>query len=309
MEEKIKLIAITGPTASGKSALAAELALILDGEVVSCDSMQIYRGMNIGTAKPAKEEMRGVPHHMIDVADPYIDGDYNCARYSEEAGRVIADIASRGKLPVICGGTGMYLDSLLSGTAFGDAPADADVRKKLWETDPEILYEELCSVDPDSAAAIHRNNVKRVIRALEIYRISGITKTEWDARSRVGGSPYDFKAIALGMLDRRILFRRIDERVDKMINDGLCDEVRSLNLVPGTTAAAAIGYKEMEAYLRGEMSLSDAADQIKLATRHYAKRQESWLRRRDYIKWVISCGENVSFEKVVNISLTLLGYR
>lgn len=129
MEEKIKLIAITGPTASGKSALAAELALILDGEVVSCDSMQIYRGMNIGTAKPAKEEMRGVPHHMIDVADPYIDGDYNCARYSEEAGRVIADIASRGKLPVICGGTGMYLDSLLSGTAFGDAPADADVRK------------------------------------------------------------------------------------------------------------------------------------------------------------------------------------
>lgn len=309
MEEKIKLIAVTGPTASGKSALAAELALILNGEVVSCDSMQIYRGMDIGTAKPSAGEMRGVPHHMIDVADPHTDVDYNCARYTGEASRVIADIASRGKLPIICGGTGMYLDSLLSGTAFGDAPADADVRKKLWETDPELLYEELCSVDPDSAAAIHKNNVKRVIRALEIYRTSGITKTEWDSRSRVCGSPYDFKAIALGMLDRSDLFRRIDERVDRMISDGLCEEVRGLNLIPGTTAAAAIGYKEMDLYLRGEMSLSDAADQIKLATRHYAKRQESWIRRREYIKWVISCGRSVSLANVVNISLKLLGYR
>lgn len=309
MNKKIKLIAVTGPTASGKSTLSVELALILNGEVVSCDSMQIYRGMNIGTAKPTEDEMCGVPHHMIDVADPYTDSDYSCARYNEEASRVIEDIASRGKLPIICGGTGMYLDSLLNGTTFGDAPADAYVRKELWKTDPELLYKELCAVDPASAASIHKNNVKRVIRALEIYRVSGITKTEWDARSRVCGSPYDFKAIALGMIDRNTLFERIDKRVDQMINDGLCDEVRGLHLIPGTTAAAAIGYKEMNAYIRGDVPLYEAVNQIKLATRHYAKRQESWLRRRDYINWVISCGSSVSLENVVNISLTLLGYR
>ena len=308
--KKIKFIAITGPTASGKSALAVRLAQILNGEIVSCDSMQIYRGMDIGTAKPDKSEMEGIPHHMIDVADPYDLCGYNCARYCEEAGRIIREVSSRGKLPIVCGGTGMYLDALIRGTEFGDAPSDPDIREKLNGLTSEELYARLLEVDPEAAASIHPNNVKRVARAVEIYEISGMTKSEWDRKSHSSESPYDCRAIALDILDRSVLYERIRRRVDCMIENGLVDEAASLKLLPGTTAAEAIGYKEIYSYLRGEVSLEDAVNRIKLNTQHYAKRQQTWLRHRNYLNWVSACDKcdtnKNNLKNIVNISLTLL---
>ena len=308
--KKIKFIAITGPTASGKSALAVRLAHILNGEIVSCDSMQIYRGMDIGTAKPDKSEMEGIPHHMIDVADPYDLCGYNCARYCEEAGRIIREVSSRGKLPIVCGGTGMYLDALIRGTEFGDAPSDPDIREKLNGLTSEELYARLLEVDPEAAASIHPNNVKRVARSVEIYEISGMTKSEWDRKSHSSESPYDCRAIALDILDRSVLYERIRRRVDCMIENGLVDEAASLKLLPGTTAAEAIGYKEIYSYLRGEVSLEDAVNRIKLNTQHYAKRQQTWLRHRNYLNWVIACDKydtnKNNLKNIVNISLTLL---
>ena len=180
-KKKIPLLCITGPTASGKSALAVRLAQLLGGEVVSCDSMQIYRGMDIGTAKPTAEEMCGVPHHMIDIVSP--DEDYSCGRYASEAAEVIRDIASRGALPIVCGGTGLYLDSLIRATEHADAPSDPSLRESLLARDGLELHAELAAIDPESAAAIHPNNKRRVARAIEIYRITGRTKTEWDRQS------------------------------------------------------------------------------------------------------------------------------
>ncbi len=308
--KKIKLIAITGPTASGKSALAVRLAHILDGEIVSCDSMQIYKGMDIGTAKPNKSEMEGIPHHMIDVADPYALCGYNCARYCAEAGDIIQAVSSRGKLPIVCGGTGMYLDALIRGTKFGDAPSDPDIREKLSGLTSDELYARLLEVDPEAAASIHPNNVKRVARAVEIYEVSGMTKSEWERKSHSSVSPYDCRVIALDILDRSVLYERIGRRVDSMIKNGLVDEVASLDLTPGTTAAEAIGYKEIYSYLRGDTSLADAINRIKINTRHYAKRQQTWMRHRNYLNWVIACDKydtnKNNLKNIVNISLTLL---
>ncbi len=290
---KIRIIAVGGPTASGKSALAIELAKRLSGEIVSYDSMQIYLGMNIGTAKPTADEMEGIPHHMIDVCEP--DVDYSAADFAAGAAKAIEDITSRGKLPIICGGTGMYLDALLRPTSFSEAEGGSDtsdeIRRELAKFAElhgnEALHARLREVDPESADSIHPNNVKRVIRALEIYLVTGVTKTESDKKTVVGESPYDYTVVTLDYEDRNILYDRINRRVDIMLNDGLlveADELyRSGKLKDGSTASQAIGYKELLLHLRDGLPLEFAVETLKKNTRNYAKRQITWFKRYDGI--------------------------
>ena len=222
-----RIVAIVGPTASGKSALAVELAKRLGGEIVSCDSMQIYKYFDIGTAKPTAEEMCGIPHHMIDVVDPTVVDTYSCAEFVRDAKIIIDDILSRGKLPILCGGTGLYVDSIISATEFSVSENDPDYRRRLFELAEkygnEHVYKLLKSVDPESAAATHPNNLKRVIRALEIYNASGITKSEWDKRSHEKPSEYDAAFIGLAFNGREKLYERINHRVDIMLENGLLD--------------------------------------------------------------------------------------
>ncbi len=292
MTEKIPVIAVQGPTASGKSAAALAICKQFDGELISCDSMQIYRRMDIGTAKPTKEELAEIPHHLIDICDP--DENFSSAAFSELAQKAIADVHSRGKLPVLCGGTGLYLDSVLKGVDFGELEGDPVYREELalfaQENGNLALHAKLTAIDPASAAAIHPNNVKRVIRALEICKTSGMTKTEWDKKAIRKESPYQAILIALDYHDRELLYHRIDCRVDDMMKMGLLDEVKALladgYLTPESTAGGAIGYKELIACIKGEISASEAADAVKLATRHYAKRQLTWLRRNPNIHWL-----------------------
>ena len=275
-----KILVITGPTASGKTALAVELAKLRGGEVVSADSMQIYRGMDIGTAKPTKAEMAEVPHHMIDVADP--QDNYSCADYAKEASEILADIQARGKTPIFCGGTGLYLESVLYEGAYTSPEADEALREKLWAKTAEENHAELMKIDPEAAAAIHPNNRKRVIRALEIYLVSGKTKTEWDKENTRGTLKEGAEIYVLTSSDREALYKRIDTRVDLMLEAGLLDEVKGLALDPVTTAGQAIGYKELNGYFAGQATLEEAIDKIKQASRNYAKRQLTWWERNSH---------------------------
>lgn len=291
-ENKPKILAVVGSTASGKTALAVALAKRLDGEIVSCDSMQIYRRMDIGTAKPTDEEQEGIPHHMIDCVAPEMP--YSCAEYVEQAQAVIADIHRRGRLPVLCGGTGLYLDGLLRGGGFEKNETDAALRDELFAYAAAhgnaALHAMLREIDPESADAIHENNVKRVVRAIEIYRTSGITKTEADRRSRELDAPYAACVLGIRYLDRETLYRRIDQRVDRMLEAGLEEETRRLDAEGifhrNSTAAQAIGYKELLGCLRGECTLEDATETLKRATRQYAKRQITWFTAKDYVHWL-----------------------
>ena len=290
--KKIPVIAIAGPTASGKSSLALQLCKDLNGELISCDSMQIYRGMDIGTAKPTKKDMEEVPHHLIDICDP--DTDFSAAAFAELAKKAIEDVYSRGKMPILCGGTGLYLDSVLRGVDFGEMEPDLAYRAELLsfaeKEGAEALHARLREIDPEAAAAIHPNNVKRVARALEICKLSGMTKTEWDKNAIRAESPYNACILALDYKNRDNLYVRIHMRVDEMFRMGLEDEARALfengYLAPDTTAGGAIGYKELLGYLNGEMTKAEAADAIKTATRHYAKRQLTWLRRNPDVHWL-----------------------
>lgn len=313
-QQKIKLLAIVGSTASGKSALAVALARALGGEIVSCDSMQIYRRMNIGTAKPTAAEMAEIPHHLIDVAEP--DTPFSCAEYVTLAAKAVDAITARGKLPILCGGTGLYLDSLLRGSGFEETETDPALRQSLFDYAAEhgnhALHERLAAVDPESAAAIHENNVKRVVRALEIFESTGITKTEFDRRSREVESPYEATVIGLRYTDRELLYSRIDRRVDEMLADGLLDETKAL-LAEGvfkrnTTAAQAIGYKELLGHLRGEQSLTDATEELKRATRRYAKRQITWFGAKDYVRWidVTENGTVKPFDAILQTALNII---
>jgi len=296
-------IAVAGPTASGKSALALQLCRQLNGEILSCDSMQIYRGMDIGTAKPTREEMAEIPHHLIDILDP--DQSFSAAEYQVLAEAAAEDILARGKMPVFCGGTGLYLDAVITGNAFSDGDVDAELRRQLTEMDPAALYRRLQEIDPQSAAAIHPNNHKRVVRAMEIYETTGMTKTEWDARSRTAPPAYRGKVLVLDHTDRDELYRRINERVDRMMADGLAEEVRSLHLPPDSTAAQAIGYKELIACFQGKMTMEEAVEKIKTATRNYAKRQLTWFRRKPY-SILIPVEKGQSFKDIVNNALKAL---
>ena len=287
-----KILVISGPTASGKTALAVELALQHSGEVVSADSMQIYRRMDIGTAKPTRAEMRGVPHHMLDVADP--EEDFSVARYVELAARCVDDILARGKLPIVAGGTGLYIDSLLSGRTFArfdpDSPLRRELEEELARRGGAALLEELARVDPDTAARLHPNDGKRIVRALEVYRSTGTTLTEHNAMTRSLPPRYDALTLTLAFQRREDMWDRIDRRVDRMMADGLAEEVRALldSGVPDRcTAMQAIGYKEMAAALRGDGDTARAAEEIKLRSRQYAKRQLTWFRRNPDARWLL----------------------
>ena len=286
-----KIIAVAGPTASGKSALALELCKRLDGELISLDSMQIYRGLDIGTAKPTKAEQAEVCHHMIDICEP--TENFSAAEFAERAHKVIADVQSRGKKAVLCGGTGLYLDTVLGRLDFGEIESDEKLRGELIafaeKNGADALHERLREIDPQAAEKIHPNNVRRVARAIEIYELTGKTKTEHD-REAISDSPYESLIIGLDYDDREVLYNRINRRVDAMIEAGLEGEVRSLVsrglLSAESTAGQAIGYKEMLGYIAGDCSLGDAVEKIKLGTRRYAKRQLTWLRRNPSINWL-----------------------
>ncbi len=281
----IPVLVVVGPTASGKSAYAIEKAIQLGGEIISGDSMQIYRGMDIGTAKPTTAEMCGIPHHLIDIAD--IDEPFSAARFVESAAVAIAEIRSRGKLPIIAGGTGLYIDTLISGTVLSATEDDPILRESLFrfaeENGAEALHARLMEVDPESACAIHKNNIKRVARALEIYYKTGRTKTELDKESRQGESLYSPHVVYIQPKERETIYERIDKRVDVMFEKGLEAEVKSLyekGLKDTPTASQAIGYKEFYPYFEGLCDINAVKEAICLNTRHYAKRQLTWFNRK-----------------------------
>ena len=286
----MKLVCVVGPTGCGKTWLGVELAKMLGGEVVSCDSMQIYRGMAIGTAAPTAEEMQGIPHHMVGVADPREN--YSVARYADDAVKCVDDILSRGKQPVIVGGTGLYMDALIECSTFSGDETDLSVRKKYEilarEQGNEAVHACLAEVDPESAERLHPNNLKRVIRALEVYEQTGMTIGEMNRLHKRPEPKY--QAIKLGLCpkDRQTLYHRIDSRVDDMIRDGLIDETRYLleNGLLAGTAAQAIGYKELLGYLEGSETLESCIELLKRRSRNYAKRQLTWLKRDDSIHWI-----------------------
>lgn len=286
-----KILVIVGPTASGKTRMAVELSQRHNGEVISADSMQIYRTMDIGTAKPTKEEKGGIPHHMIDVADP--EEDFSVARYVEMAARCVDDVLERGKLPIVAGGTGLYIDSLLSGRTFAPFSPDSALRgeleRELEEKGGQAMLEALAQVDPEAAQRLHPNDHKRIIRALEVYRSTGKTITQHNRETQAIPPRYNALTIGLAFQDRQAMWRRIDQRVDEMVAAGLEDEVRRLltsGISPKCTAMQAIGYKEFTQALSGEMTWQEAADVVKLRSRQYAKRQLTWFGRNPNTRWV-----------------------
>ena len=291
MENKIKLLAVCGPTASGKTALSIALAKALGGEIVSCDSMQIYRGMEIGTAKPTPAEMNGVPHHLLGFLEP--SAAFSAADYTQLAAEAVRGIVSRGHIPLLVGGTGLYARALLRGMSFPEESCDEAVRAALYDAYAadgiEPLYERLRTLDPEAAAQIHPNNTKRVIRALEYCTTTGGLFSEQAKASQTVASPYDYRMLCLSCRDREALYARINRRVDQMLEDGLLEEARRYFEQCGTsagTSAQAIGYKELRPYFEGRSTLAEAVENIKKETRRYAKRQLTWLRREENTVWL-----------------------
>ena len=280
----IRALAITGPTASGKTAVSLALAEAVGAEIISCDSMQIYRGMDIGTAKATADERARVPHHLIDIVPP--SAQYSAEEYRRDAMLAAEDIVKRGRVPLFVGGTGLYIDTLMRAPGAGSPPSDERVREELMrfaeQKGAEALWKRLAEVDPESAERTHMNNLRRVIRALEIYEVSGKTKSYYDGLSRLAKPDADIYMITLDFHDRECLYRRVNERVDAMVAEGLVPEVEALwrggLLRDEYTSAQAIGYKEIVAYLEGRCTLDEAIEEIKLSTRRYAKRQLTWFR-------------------------------
>ena len=286
---RIKVAAVVGATASGKTSLAVELAKRLNGEVISADSMQIYKGLSIATAKPTEEEMQGIPHHLIDFVP--LDEEFSVARFCGLGHQAIADIASRGRLPIVCGGTGLYVDSLLNNIIFAEIPSDEALRERLNaefdETGGEALLERLRRIDPETASKLSPFDKKRIVRGLEVYESSGTTLSEFNRRSRAFPDRYRSVVIGIGYRDRQKLYDRINLRVDLMLEAGLLDEVkRFYSENAGKTVIQAIGCKELLPYLRGEQSLDEAVEKLKMETRRFAKRQLTWFRRNDKIRWI-----------------------
>lgn len=305
---KIPVISVVGPTASGKTAFSVALAKRIGAEIVSADSMQIYKGMDIASAKPTREEMQGVEHHLIDFLEP--SEAYSVARYIKDATEAIKDIHSRGKKVIICGGTGLYVDSLLGNIVFDEQPDNTEVRNKLRlrreKEGIEAIYRELQEIDPETADTLHINNEGRVLRALETYYLTGEKPSVLRRRSRSVPTPYNSLYFCLNYKDREILYDRINRRVDIMIENGLVEEAREyFSLSPENTSAQAIGHKEIAGYLRGEITLPEAADNLKKATRHYAKRQLTWFRRNENINYIY-CDTFESSEKMVDYAVGII---
>ncbi len=305
---KPKVLAIVGPTASGKSALGMALAERLQGEIVCMDSMQIYKRLDIGTAKPTKAEQEQIPHHLVDIAQPWQA--YTVARYADDAKRVITQITARGRLPVLVGGTGFYLQALTQGLHLGGVRSDPKVRERLKasardEQGKRRLHDRLRAVDPATAAKLHPNDITRVSRALEVYELTGVPIS--DQEQPVFESPFEFCLIGT-VMDRQLLYRRINARVDIMIKDGLLGEVEALlaeGVPKDAQAMQGIGYKELLAVMTEQRTLADAVSDIKRNTRHYAKRQLTWFRRDEQIHW-LNTAEDTAREQALSIAQAFL---
>ena len=291
------IICIAGPTASGKTALAVELAKELNGEVVSCDSMQVYRRMDIGTAKPNQAEMQGIIHHMLDVADP--DEDFSVSRYCEMATPIVDDIVARGKTAIIAGGTGLYMDALIRGNDFAPYPATGrreELEERADREGIEALMAWLQDIDPEAAAKLHLSDRKRIIRALEVYLETGETITTHNKRTQAIPPRYQPLWLGLDFEDRAVLYNRIDRRVDIMLEQGLITEIEELlaaGIPKKSTAMQAIGYKEFLAAMDGQCTIMQAAEDVKKASRHYAKRQLTWFRRNANMNWLVRRGDGM----------------
>ena len=289
VDVKIPLVCIVGPTASGKTALSIEVAKFFSGEIVSADSMQIYKGMDIATAKPTFEDMQGIPHHMLSFLE--LSDTYSVAQYCEKAHDVIKDIYSRGKLPILVGGTGLYVDSVINNTTFVDVDGDSVLREQLYnlynENGIEYLLEMLSEFDPDMAQKLsEQRNLKRIVRAIEVYKCTGITMTEHNMNSHNIDSPYSVVKIGLTAADRQYLYDRINRRVDIMIENGILDEAKKFSVYDQScTSSMAIGHKELLPYINGEADLDFCVENLKMQTRRYAKRQLTWFKRDQNIKW------------------------
>ena len=287
--EKIKVLGVVGPTASGKTLLAVNLAKEYKGEVVSCDSMQIYKHLDIATAKPTEAEMQGIKHHLIDFLD--LDKSFSVADFVSLAGECVEDISKRGKLPVLCGGTGLYFSSFIDNISFSDSGADpeyrAELEKRASEQGAQSLLDELAVYDPETAAKLHPNNLKRIIRAMEHYKANGLPISEQNKLSRAVPSPYNPLILGITFKDREKLYERINARVDIMLENGLIEEAKwYFSQENVATASAAIGYKELKPYFDGECSLEQASEKLKQETRRYAKRQLTWFRRDKRVHWI-----------------------
>ena len=286
---KRKAVVVVGPTASGKTALGVHIAEKFNGEVISADSMQIYKGMSVATAKPTKDEMKGIKHHLIDFLD--LGDTYSVSAFCNNANKVFDEICNSGKLPVIVGGTGLYIDSFLSNTTFLDNASSEKVReelkRELEENGSEFMYSKLKAVDPEAAEKIHPNNTVRLLRALEVFRLTGKTITQQAELSHNTESDIEPLYIGITFDDREKLYERINKRVDIMLEMGLEEEARAFfESNPSKTAINAIGCKELKPYFNGEKSLDECVEELKKGTRHYAKRQLTWFRRNEKINWV-----------------------
>lgn len=292
---KTKIIVVAGPTASGKTNLAVEIAKAVSGEVISADSMQVYKGMSIASAAPAQKEMQGVAHHLVEFLDQ--SEGFSVSDFCRLAKEKISEISARGNVPVIAGGTGLFIDSLVDNINFTEAQTDFELRERLMQKDCDELYSMLLEVDKEAAEKIHKNNKKRVARALEIYYSSGATKTAQDINSKKEESPYEVLYFVIGFKSREVLYERINRRVDLMVEAGLIDEARKNLSKEKATSAQAIGHKELQPYFSGEKSLGQALDDLKRETRRYAKRQITWFKRRKNAIWLYADEEGADIVK------------
>lgn len=298
--EKTKIICVVGATASGKTDLAVKLAKAVDGEIISADSMQVYKNMPIATAVATKEEQAGVPHHLVEFLDT--DQTFSVADFVERAKVLIDEITARGRVPIVAGGTGLFVDSLVKNISFSQVGSNAEIRNELAEKSNEELFEKLLALDPKSAENIHPNNRKRVIRALELC-MSGTSKTEQNENSMLIDSPYDALYIGIGYQDRQKLYDRINKRVDLMLDAGLENEARQMLGKQGLTARQAIGHKELQPYIDGNITLDEAVEGLKRETRRYAKRQLTWFRRNENINWLYA--DEMSRDELVEKAVDL----